>query len=500
MTRKAGHGIVGVAIAFKGSALNEDEEAIMTTPSGLGRALAVLFVAVGCAPALDADGPNTGLQVGDDASQTPDDARPDDALGAAGPGSPGGMMPPLPLFDGAFRSLSCPDADGDGVTTCAGDCDDNEPYAYPGSREWCDNFDNDCDGDIDEGFDNDGDGVASCWGDCDDTDPTVYDKAPETCNGVDDDCDGTIDEGYDLDSDGVTTCDGDCDDNDDAVNPDEDEICDDGIDNDCDGDIDSDDGAECDVCVTYTLGDADGYNVFVFGDYIDGVDVQGHVAAGGDVVMSSFGIGYSNRGGDAVVAGDTLDLTHGTVYGDAWYGLYESVDATVDIRSGGLLQQGSPIDFAAAEAYLLGASTALASAPANGTTAVASWGGVTLTGTDPTLNVFDLAGSDLEAAVWFELDAPAGSVVLVNVSGNNLSWGNFYMNLVGVDERTVLYHFPDATDLEMGGIGVRGSILAPLADVTFDNGNFDGNLVAASLTGTAEGHHFPWDGVIELCP
>ncbi len=449
-------------------------------------ALALGSVAA-CAPALDEDGPD-GLNLGDSADGA--------GVGSDGPGL---FFDGAPVRTGVFRSLSCPDADGDGYTTCAGDCDDSEPLAYPGATEWCDRFDNDCDGAVDEGYDADGDGMAFCAGDCDDTDPTIYDKAPETCNGVDDDCDGHIDEGYDLDSDGWTECDGDCDDSDASVNPDESEVCDDGIDNDCDGDIDTDDRPECDVCVTWTLGDADFYNVFVFGDYTDGLDVQGHVAAGGSVEMTSFAIGYLNRGGDAVVAGDTLDLAHGTVYGDAWYGLTDLVDTTVDIR-GGSLQQGQPIDFAAAEAYLLSASASLATLSATGTTSVTSWGGITLTGSDPTLNVFDLSGADLASAVWFELDAPAGSTVLVNIDGTSVSFGAFYMRLVGVDETTVLYHFPDATYVEMSALGLRGSLLAPLAHVDFDNGNFDGNLVAASLSGTAEGHHFPYCGVIEVCP
>jgi hypothetical protein len=47
---------------------------------------------------------------------------------------------------------TCPDADGDGSTTCAGDCNDSNPAIYPGHAEVCGNtWDDDCDGTVNEG-------------------------------------------------------------------------------------------------------------------------------------------------------------------------------------------------------------------------------------------------------------------------------------------------------------------------------------------------------------
>lgn len=44
------------------------------------------------------------------------------------------------------------DNDGDGYTFTDGDCDDNDPEINPGVSELCNGIDDDCDGDIDEGF------------------------------------------------------------------------------------------------------------------------------------------------------------------------------------------------------------------------------------------------------------------------------------------------------------------------------------------------------------
>jgi hypothetical protein len=93
------------------------------------------------------------------------------------------------------------DNDGDGWDQFS-DCNDNNQWVYPGAFEECNNgVDNDCDGSIDEGcngdstmVDNDNDGFTSDV-DCNDANPWAYPGAFEECNnGIDNDCDGLIDE------------------------------------------------------------------------------------------------------------------------------------------------------------------------------------------------------------------------------------------------------------------------------------------------------------------
>lgn len=101
-----------------------------------------------------------------------------------------------------------------GSVTNADDCDDTDDQVNPGMAEVCDGFDNNCDGQIDEGFtmatyyedaDNDGFGnpnasVQDCTQptgyvvdntDCNDASNAVYPGAPDqTGNGIDENCDG----------------------------------------------------------------------------------------------------------------------------------------------------------------------------------------------------------------------------------------------------------------------------------------------------------------------
>lgn len=107
-------------------------------------------------------------------------------------------------------------APGDGYVANTEDCNDNDPTISPLANEVCDDVDNDCNGDVDDGvgtiwyIDGDNDGVGdiagfvySCnqpfgyaadYGDCDDINSMVYPDAPEYCDGEDNDCDGDVDE------------------------------------------------------------------------------------------------------------------------------------------------------------------------------------------------------------------------------------------------------------------------------------------------------------------
>ena len=121
-------------------------------------------------------------------------------------------------------TFECRDRDEDEYldVVCGGlDCDDLDPFVYPGALDDCDGIDQDCDGEdgvlemCDGGLDEDCDGLIDGWdtdccadedgdsftdlecggADCDDIDPTVHPGMQEIQgDGIDNDCDGVIDE------------------------------------------------------------------------------------------------------------------------------------------------------------------------------------------------------------------------------------------------------------------------------------------------------------------
>jgi len=113
------------------------------------------------------------------------------------------------LLDDLTSPTPLPDADRDGYTTSAGDCNDDDPSIHPEASEGTldagghligDGIDNNCNGLIDDGtygYDDDQDGYSEADGDCDDADGAVHPGILDGCDEIDNDCDGELDEDAD---------------------------------------------------------------------------------------------------------------------------------------------------------------------------------------------------------------------------------------------------------------------------------------------------------------
>lgn len=120
------------------------------------------------------------------------------------------------------------DDDNDGDPDVS-DCDRLNPAVYNGATEICNDMDDNCNEQIDEGLKNtyyqdaDGDGygdssitIQACYTqagyvanntDCNDSSAAIYPGAAELCNGIDDNCNELVDEGFaDFDGDGEANC------------------------------------------------------------------------------------------------------------------------------------------------------------------------------------------------------------------------------------------------------------------------------------------------------
>ncbi len=239
------------------------------------------------------------------------------------------------------------DQDGDGHPD-AEDCDDDDPEVHPDAEEACNDEDDDCDGEVDEGIvetwyvdrDEDGygddelsqdscdelQGMSTAGGDCNDGDEAVHPGADELCDGVDQDCDGELDEEAidevvlyaDGDGDGFATEDGeritacpgtegyaeaagDCDDGDASRYPGASEVCD-GVDNDCD-DTTSEEGLVA----------------------LDGVDGYGSIQEALDAAVAGSEVELCEG-----IYIETLDISESVTLAGAG-----SASTTLDARSGG---------------------------------------------------------------------------------------------------------------------------------------------------------------------
>ncbi len=267
-----------------------------------------------------------------------------------------------------------------------------------------------------------------------------------------------------------------------------------------------------------SLGQAGRYNLLVLGDMAGyNSDVEGRLAVGGNLTLENYAVGQllTDRDDftDTLVVGGDLMFRNGRVYhGNARYGGNADVSAVgfyddedIGRRNGDLLP-GNPLDFTALRDDLYRRSSAWAGLAPNGTVwrenaddedVNPGWG-LYLQGDDPRLNVFNLTADWLSGAYGFWLDAPLQSTILINVDGILAEMDNFgfyrkvdggWLRLPdnpaerhdGSLTRRVLFNFFNAESLAIHNVGVKGSVLAPGADLSFYDGHVDGNLIVGSL-------------------
>ncbi len=266
------------------------------------------------------------------------------------------------------------------------------------------------------------------------------------------------------------------------------------------GDVQAENG---DVDGTFAIGG----NATINGGYAVGYVVKGHpipqVFGGttdrfiiaGDLADGNFGVN-----GNIVVggtrSGPSRELTHGN--------LLRSVSPITFDSNGNVLDDGSGTSFADLRAQLIATSEALANLADRGvvTKDLSLPYRADLVGNDPALNVFNVDAADWNrTGSSINISAPAGSTVVVNVSGNAVNLANSGMQLTGVDLERVLFNYSDATSLQTTNFAHLGSVLAPQASGDFNAGSIDGRAVLGGHFTSINGfevHNFHFLGTIPL--
>jgi choice-of-anchor A domain-containing protein len=246
-------------------------------------------------------------------------------------------------------------------------------------------------------------------------------------------------------------------------------------------------------------------------------DVEGRMAAANQITQAttigstlrsdpygSLAGGYALVAGGGVTAGNYFNINGGgNVYAStnsAGYNWNEN-------PRGSLVKSGpSPINFSSLRSTLDAETLQLASLTANGVVGAPtphggnpSW--LVLSGSSATLNVFTVTAAQFaDANHPLDIVVPAGSTVIINVQGTNVTLGTgIYFNGTqesdsNDDSNDILFNFAGASTVAIDG-QLNGAVLAPFALLT-GSSQMGGNFIAAQIGQTGEIHNDEFSGTL----
>lgn len=264
------------------------------------------------------------------------------------------------------------------------------------------------------------------------------------------------------------------------------------------------------------LGVGGDFNGFVFGNLTShGQDTEGRLAVGGNFTASSYAVGSGGIGPAVpitnprtdvlVVGGDMNAIGMWQVFnGNAVWGTSLTAAPTT---FNGVTKQGTPVDFAAAQADLLAKSAYWGTLATNATIFYDGYSTLTLTATNPGLNVFNVPENIWEITSSKQIVNPnPNATLLINILGTDIAQANG-MSYNGngspsTAHSKVLFNYPNATSLLTSNMAVLGSVLAPQAALTISGGGINGNGIAASALqqNGGEFHNFSFNGDLPFNP
>ncbi|WP_263367640.1 choice-of-anchor A family protein [Edaphobacter bradus] len=263
------------------------------------------------------------------------------------------------------------------------------------------------------------------------------------------------------------------------------------------------------------LGTVDGHgNTVLPGNISTSADVTGRVAAAG-MVLNGTTIGSSLNGdpwgslaaydfvsSGGLNPGESFNInSHGNAYAPG-------ADGSFNFNGGGhrVTSGGSGIDFNSLRTTLDAGSLYLNTLAATGQVLGTNQPGVNpsffvLKGTSTTLNIFNITAAEFaDTSHPIDIQAPAGSTIIINVDGTNLTLGSplFYNENQATGDSSaddnILFNFADAQTVTIDA-QFTASILAPFAILTGDS-QMGGTFIAAQIGQTGEVHNDEFTGTL----
>ena len=278
------------------------------------------------------------------------------------------------------------------------------------------------------------------------------------------------------------------------------------------------------------LGIASAYNLVALGGpNKEGVTVagSGNLSASSDVGGRIAAAGQINTGSTMTVgsklnndpygsnAAFLIDVDNGISSGTA-FNILSTGNAyapganasAFHFKPGGQLDSAgiSGIDFGSLRTSLDAESIFLAGLSGTGTNLGTNQPGVNpsffvLKGTSATLNVFNITAAEFaDANHQLDIVAPAGSTIIINVDGKNLTLGAPILfngqQYSGDNEGTqdILFNFADADSVNLSA-SFSASVLAPFALLTGSN-QISGTFIAAQIAVTGGVHNIEFTGAV----
>jgi len=127
---------------------------------------------------------------------------------------------------------------------------------------------------------------------------------------------------------------------------------------------------------------------------------------------------------------------------------------------------------------------------------MSSGNSIYLVGSFKLIEVFSIRGKDLLNArtISFRNIASNVQLILVNVYGKSSGFSG--MSFFGAVGSKTIFNFYEAKSLTFSGVAIEGTVLAPKAAISANNGELKGQIFALSWIGDLQVENFLFSGCI----